>query len=425
MPGIDTGQTFGGNALPTARLSGIVTPDRTSFFLAGFECASHRQRDGRRVDSVRATGHDRLAAADYAAARAAGLHAARDGLRWHLIEAEPGRYDWSSWLPQLRAARAVGMRVIWDLWHYGTPDWLDIFGRDFPERLAAFAQAAAEVHAAECDGPPLWCPANEISFYAFIAGEVGDFSPYAFGRGPALKRQLARAAIAAARAVRGVDPAARLLWAEPAIHVVPRSGDVADVQAAERAHKAQFEAWDMVAGRLDPDLGGSPDLLDLVGLNYYPQNQWVLEGGVVALGSHLYRPFSSLIADIHARYGRPMLVAETGAEGSARAPWLHYVCQEVAEAHRLGLPVEGVCLYPVTDYPGWDDGRICPTGLFGMPDDNGRRTPYAPLRQELERQQALLGPTTSAVRPSASSAASAMGAAPVSAFRRPSPSGQG
>jgi hypothetical protein len=33
-----------------------------------------------------------------------GLLTVRDGLRWHLIEREPGRYDWSSWLPMLEAA---------------------------------------------------------------------------------------------------------------------------------------------------------------------------------------------------------------------------------------------------------------------------------------------------------------------------------
>ena len=33
------------------------------------------------------------------------MRGARDGVRWHLVEAAPGRYDWSSVLPQMRAAR--------------------------------------------------------------------------------------------------------------------------------------------------------------------------------------------------------------------------------------------------------------------------------------------------------------------------------
>jgi hypothetical protein len=44
--------------------------------------------------------------------------------------------------------------------------------------------------------------------------------PFATGRGPELKRQLARAAIAAIEAVRSVDSRARFVQAEPLINVV-------------------------------------------------------------------------------------------------------------------------------------------------------------------------------------------------------------
>src|SRR4029078_13331754 len=92
-----------------------------SFFQAGFECSSHRRRDGLRLDLIRATSHDRHALNDYRQCRALGLGALRDGLRWHLIEKSPGRYDWSSWLPMLEAAEQAGVQVIWDLVHYASP----------------------------------------------------------------------------------------------------------------------------------------------------------------------------------------------------------------------------------------------------------------------------------------------------------------
>lgn len=41
---------------------------------------------------------------------------------------------------------------------------------------------------------------------------------------------------------------------------------------------SQFEAWDMLAGRMSSELGGSEDLLDIVGMNYYASNQWVHGG---------------------------------------------------------------------------------------------------------------------------------------------------
>jgi hypothetical protein len=61
-----------------------------SFFMAGFECSSHRRRDGVRLDLIRATGHDRHVLEDYRLCRQAGLRTLRDGLRWHLIGKTPG-----------------------------------------------------------------------------------------------------------------------------------------------------------------------------------------------------------------------------------------------------------------------------------------------------------------------------------------------
>jgi hypothetical protein len=36
-----------------------------SYFLGGFECSTHRRRNGRRLDLIATTGHDRAAAQDY------------------------------------------------------------------------------------------------------------------------------------------------------------------------------------------------------------------------------------------------------------------------------------------------------------------------------------------------------------------------
>lgn len=367
----------------------IRPPSMTDFpirspFLGGFECSSHRRSDGRRLDLLAATGHDRHALLDYRALNRHGLAAARDGLRWHRIETQPGCYDWSSALPMLRAAREAGLQVIWDLCHYGWPDDLDIWSEDFVTRFAAFAAEAARRIRQVSGAPPFLCPVNEISYWAWAGGEIGRIGPLACGRGPALKRQLVRAALAAIRAVRAVDPEARFLNAEPAIHVA----DGADPEGAADYREVQYEALDMIGGRLAPELGGHAEALDLVGLNFYPDNQWVHGGGTVPLGHYAYRPFRAMLAEAHARYGRPLLVAETGAEGTAKAAWLHYVCAEVRAAQAQGVPVLGICLYPILDYPGWENERRCAVGLFSDPDPNGARRLDEPLAAELREQQA-------------------------------------
>jgi beta-glucosidase/6-phospho-beta-glucosidase/beta-galactosidase len=362
-----------------------------SFFIAGFECATHRRRDGVRVDSIAAQQHDRFALQDYRLARQMELATARDGLRWHLIEPSPGAYDWSSWRPMLQAAREADVQVIWDLWHYGTPDWLDIFSPAFVNRIAAFARAAAEIHRAETDQVPLWCPLNEINFYAFIAGEVPEFHPYASGRAHELKRQLVRAGVAMVDALRQVDARARIVWCEPAINVLPDSSSADDVAAARTRHLSQFEAFDMLSGSSAPELGGREDILDIIGLNFYPHNQSRPTSGAIPLGHHAWRPFGAMLKDFWTRYRRPLFVAETGAENCGRAAWLHYVCGEVEDAIEGGVLIDGICWYPVTDYHGWDDGRACPTGLFSSPDGQGRREVHVRLARELRRQQEHFG----------------------------------
>src|SRR5205823_6568889 len=106
-----------------------------SFFLGGFECSTHRTQSGRRLDLIASTAHDRHAHADYLRLREQGIRAAREGLRWHLIEVAPGRYDFASALPLLRAARDTGTQVIWDLCHYGWPDDLDVLSPAFVRRF--------------------------------------------------------------------------------------------------------------------------------------------------------------------------------------------------------------------------------------------------------------------------------------------------
>ena len=241
-----------------------------SFWMGGFECSTHRRRDGRRLDLIGSTGHDRFAAPDYARLRAAGLLTVREGLRWHLCDRGGGRFDFSSVLPQLRAARAAGVQVIWDLCHYGWPDGLDIWQPELVDRFAAWARAVARLLASETDDPPLYVPINEISFWSWAGGEVGLVNPSTLDRGFELKVQLVRAALAGVAEVRSVDRRARLLFAEPAIHITSATSRPRDIAEAEGHRLAQFQVFDMLAGRLWPQLGGEAGVLDLRGGQLLP-----------------------------------------------------------------------------------------------------------------------------------------------------------
>src|SRR5215213_2830325 len=98
-----------------------------SFFLAGFECATGYNCHGAWIDQVAATNHDLHVDEDYRRLREVGIFAAREAIRWPLVDRGARRYDFSTVAPFLRASRENGVEVIWDLFHYGYPDGVDLF----------------------------------------------------------------------------------------------------------------------------------------------------------------------------------------------------------------------------------------------------------------------------------------------------------
>ena len=360
----------------------------SSFVMAGYECSTQRRADGRRLDMLAATRHDQWAGEDYRQLATLGIRCARDGLRWHLIEQQPGCYDWSSFLPMLRAAQRHDVQVVWDLCHYGYPDDLDIWRPGFVERFARFAGAVARLMRDEGIDVPFYSPINEISFWSWAGGDVAYFNPGAQRRGMELKHQLVRASIAAIEAIRESAPNARFVQCDPLINVLSATRRAEDIQAAEAYRQSQFEALDLLTGRSWPGLGGREEYLDILGVNFYPHNQWFLHGNRIEPGSPEYRPLVGMLSEVHQRYRRAMLLSETGAEDTARVPWLQYIGEQLALAIERGIPMAGMCWYPFLDYPGWDDDRYCPTGVFGYADSRGSRASFHPLSSAITALQA-------------------------------------
>jgi hypothetical protein len=375
-----------------------VLPERLfpSFFMAGFECSTHRRRSGRRLDIIDSTQHDKFALADYERLKGLGIRVAREGLRWHLVEKIPGRYDFSSALPIVQAAKATQTQVIWDLCHFGWPDHLDILKPEFVTRLSEYGAAFAEWLYHQTGRSGFYVPVNEISFFSWAGGDAGILNPHVTGRGFELKTQLVGSAVGAMDAIWRVQPSARFVHVDPIVHVIAAPNHPEEKAEAEAYRLSQFQAWDMLAGRIWPELGGEEKYLDILGVNFYPHNQWfynlkgfrrVRKFAPIKRTHPDYRPFREMLAEVYARYQRPLFVAGTGAENRVRAGWLRYVSGEVQAAIQNGIPVHGICLYPILNHPGWVDDRHCHNALWDYPDKHGRREIYAPLAAELRRAQ--------------------------------------
>lgn len=367
-----------------------------SFLQAGFECSTHRYGN-RRLDLLEATGHTRLVVQDLLRLRDFGIRTIRTGARWHLIEETPHEYRFESLETILRAADETGVEVLLDLFHFGWPDHLDIFDAGFPAAYDRYVRAVAHYMRRWPGVCGAYAPVNEVSFLSWIAGDVANFYPHCRDRGKQLKAILMRCAIAGSKILLQEIPGARLISPEPVINIVGREDIPGDDEAAAAYSMAQYEAWDMLSGRIAPELGGRPEYLDVVGINFYDRNQWVNYRETLYPENARYKPFRKMLAEVWERYRRPIFISETGAEDDTRAPWFRYVWQEVEASRQEGIPVQGICLYPILNHPGWEDDRHCRNGLFDYPDENGNREVYQPLADEIFLRQEKLRNSSTAI----------------------------
>jgi beta-glucosidase/6-phospho-beta-glucosidase/beta-galactosidase len=348
-----------------------------SFILAGFESACHINKAGRRLNMLQLTQHDRQVSNDYRLLKSFDIRTVRDGTCWPLID-RAGIFDFSSLAPIIEAANEHYMQVIWTVFHYGYPDDLDIFSPTFVDRFARYCSALAHYIHDHTDHIPFYTPINEISFLAWAAGDVGYIHPFGDGKGLELKRQLVRAAIAGIEAIWNVNPQARIVYVEPVIHVVhPRDHpELIEKAAAQRA--SQFEAWDMMTGKIEPGLGGQPKYLDIMGLNYYHSNQWEYPGHQRLRWDDDPRderwvPLHQLMAEVYERYRRPLFIGETSHFGVGRGLWLREIYEEARTAIKNGVPLEGITIYPIIDRPDWDNlDHWHNSGVWDLiPDEQG------------------------------------------------------
>ncbi|RYG26443.1 b-glycosidase [bacterium] len=368
-----------------------------SFFFAGFECSTFVWKDGERKDFIALTGHDKHLEQDCDRMSKLGIAVVRESVPWPFVDKGNGQYDWSRVDQTADSLACCDITPIWDLFHYGIPDGCDLFSDECRERFVAYARAVAEhVIPRNPDATPFFTPVNEITFFSGAATDMGWMYPFAKGRYAELKRVLCRMSIEAAKAIREVDPRARFVHVDPMIHAVapPDHPELAE-QAYEHAYEQAYEAWDMLAGKAAPELGGSKDILDIVGVNVYNfcQAQINPDGSRDVLGPDDPRrkPLSELLQFVWDRYHVPIVIGETSGFQEFRADWLRATMEECMKALVKGIDLQGVCLYPFVDIPDWNTQEWAKLGLYDIEDkETCERVPCEPYIAELRRWQKVL-----------------------------------
>jgi hypothetical protein len=336
-----------------------------SFWWGGYECADHLNCFGDRVDYLTATGHLRRVDEDYALLAAHGIRTVREGIAWSQVEAYPGSYDFGAVLQLLLAGARHNVQQVWDLCHFGYPADLTPLHPQFARRFADLCRAFVVFYRHHRpEGPLLVTPIVEVTFISWLGGEVNGTAPFTEGQGWRTKYALMKAYIEGVRALKEADREVVVVACEPLTYTAPQLSSLSYPDATRNrmdaeAHDAlQWQAMDMLTGRLCPELGGRPEYLNVLGLNYYVESQYELHGGPLDWEQYDARrlPLTTLVRRAHDRYQVPVVIAETGYWGCGhrRARWMREIAECCKTLLQYGLPLWGVCLYPLLDRINWD-----------------------------------------------------------------------
>ena len=336
------------------RRAGERAPALRSFWMTAFDGDEHLAGVCFTADAIDVVGYERRVAADYRAARDAGIACVRENIDWRREE-RGDRFDFETVRIRAACAKRTGIEIVWTLCRASWPRDVDIGSEQLIERFARFAHAAARAIAeTPAASAPVYAPVSEISFLAWALADTE-----LFGRQPPtvrdeakLARRWVRAALAACDAVLEVDPRARFLHTEPVMRMAGADGGRLAVRN---------DIFDMLTGRLAAGLGGHPRYVDLVGVHYHHgTGSW--RG---AAGDRERQTFDDdarvalhrLLADVHARHGRPIIIAETGPANAGRAQWLRAFGAAIGETLEGGIPLIGACVCRATERPAWEDPR--------------------------------------------------------------------
>jgi dTDP-4-dehydrorhamnose reductase len=358
---------------------------------AGFECTVNRVgRDY--FDQLARSGHaDR--AADLELLAWLGVSAVRYPVLWErTAPSDLKDADWSWADARLTRLRELKLRPVVGLLHHGGgPRHTSLIDPLFPEKLAAYARAVAERYPWVAD----YTPVNEPLTTARFSGLYGHWHPHGrdartFAR--ALVNQLRGVALAM-RAVRAVNPSARLLQTE----------DIGKTYSTPRlAYQAAFEnerrwlTFDLLTGRVSVGhplraylLGAgvaeaelewfveNPCPPDLVGLNHYLTSERFLDerlarypvhthGGngreryadveaVRVLSEGLAGP-GAFLREAWARYRLPLAVTEVhlGCTREEQLRWFKEVWGDARAASEDGVAVRAVTAWALLGSFDWD-----------------------------------------------------------------------
>ena len=351
------------------------------------------------LDEYEATRHYEHWREDLALAASIGATEVRYGFPWYRLNPAPDAWEWNWTDAVVAEAGRLGLGLIVDLVHYGTPTWLKGSFTDagYAAAIADYARAVAKRYRGKIVGIT---PLNEPLVTASFVGLRGIWPPHETGQTgwARVVVSLADGIQRSIRAIREEAPELRIVHVEATHLWTAEVGLEGERQLLD--HK-NFLPTDLVLGRVDAAhalhpwliehgiaaerlaaLAANAEVPDVIGVNDSPElsarELTHYEDNVVGVTFNAWTGgLEAIIRAFARRYALPLMVSETAVEGDDdhRVAWLQAV---VALAHSLradGVPLTGLVWWPLFDFVDWSwatgdqvieefysriDGRVSP-----------------------------------------------------------------
>ena len=390
----------------------------------GHECTVNRVGD-RFSDQTFRTGHE-TRPEDLDRFAELGLKTLRYPVLWERTAPDsPDVRDWRWTDERLHRMRGLGVALIAGLVHHGSgPRYTHLLDDGFAPGLADHARAAAERY----PWIEAWTPVNEPLTTARFSALYGHWYPHArdeYAFHVALLNEVDATRLSM-RAVRAVNPAARLVQTEDMGHVFA-TDPLADQAAFE--NERRWLSFDLLCGRVAPGhrffarlegmglgdrlraIADDPCPPDVMGLNYYLSSERMLDHRIdwypsASRGGNYETPY----ADVEAvravapgplgverllelaweRYGRTLAVTERhlGCTRDEQMRWLQEGWDAAGRLRARGVDVEAVTVWSLLGAVDWNslltrDAGSYEPGVFDIRSGEPRPTALAGLVRRL------------------------------------------
>ena len=400
----------------------------------GLECTVNRIND-RYFSQIDRNGHAHRDD-DIARFASLGIRAIRYPILWERTAPNGlASADWAWPDARLPALRAAGIDPIAGLVHHGSgPRHTSLVDPAFATGLAAYARAVAERY------PWIDCytPVNEPLTTARFSGLYGLWYPHGRSDDQFLRALLVqcRAIVLSMRAIREVNPAARLVQTDDLgkTYSTPELRDV-----AEFYNERRWLAWDLLCGMVDPQhrlwayltaTGIDPaDILwfrdnpcppDIIGVNYYVTSERWLDHRTDRYPLHFRgqaceRPCADietsralatptpgigpLLHEIWDRYRIALAVTEAHIDANRedQLRWLLEIWEAARQVRSSGVDLRAVTVWALLGSFDWNSLVTCDKGYyepgpFDVRSPEPRPTALATMMRELAGGQTLSHP---------------------------------